>query len=134
MGTQTTTTKVHPLLAKIGGALAGDRSSLATRVVVAAVLLVACSLLSLQCNPSVGTRYVPGLVLEIEAVGLPSEEETGPMSRVLLAVGDSSQTHILLPPPVPLPGHFIPLEAEEFRKGNVEYSLDLKKWLAEGPS
>lgn len=126
--------KKTPLLAGFASALAGDRNSLLTRAVVAVVLLAACSLLSLQCNPSVGTKRVPGLVLEIEAVGIPSENEGPPRSRVLLAVGDSSETHILLPPPVPLPGHFIPLEAEYFRKGNVEYTLDLKKWLAEGPS
>lgn len=133
MGGTKATTKVNPVLSKIGGALAGDRSNLATRAAVAVFLLVGCSLLSLQCNPSVGTSMVPGLVLEIEAVGI-QPEEGAVQSRVLIAVGDSSQTHILLPPPVPRPGHFIPLKAEYFRKGNVEYSLDLETWLVEGPS
>jgi hypothetical protein len=122
-------------LARLGATLLGSRSHLGTRAALAAVLLVVSSLLALQFNPKVGSEAVPGLVLEIEALGLePAEAGTGPQSRVLIAVGDSSQTHILLPPPVPLPGHFIPLKAEYFRRGNVEYSLDMKKWLAEGPS
>lgn len=123
----------RPTLTRFASILAGDRSSLKTRAVLAAVLLVVCSVVSLQFNPSVGDKMVPGLVLEIDSVGIQADDEYGLRSRVLVAVGDSSQTHILLPPPVPLPGHFIPLKAEFFRKGNVEYSLNLEKWLAEGP-
>ncbi|MEN8006788.1 MAG: hypothetical protein ABFS42_07205 [Candidatus Krumholzibacteriota bacterium] len=103
-------------------------------MVAVAVLLAACSLLSLRCNPVVGSEKVPGLVLEIQAEGIMIDDEVGSYSRVLIAVGDSSRTQILLPPPVPLPGHFIPLKAEYFRKGNAEYSLDLDKWLEVGPS
>ena len=134
MGARIKTSKVTPVLIRLGRTLAGDRSSMATRAAVAAALLGACLLLSLQCNPSVGTRSVPGLVLEIDALGIPSADEGPLQSRVLIAVGDSAETLILLPPPVPRPGHFIPLKAEYFRKGNVEYSLDMKKYLAEGPS
>lgn len=126
--------RFNPVLAQIGSALSGDRSSLRTRAVVAGVLLVSCSVLSLQFNPSVGTKHVPGLVLEIDELGIPPQGEGALQSRVLIAVGDSSQTHILLPPPVPRPGHFIPLKAEYFRKGNVEYTLDLEQWHAVGPS
>lgn len=114
--------------------LVGKMTNLRTRIAVAVLLLAACTLCSLRCNPMVGSEMVPGLVLEIDAVGILSDEEIGPQSRVLIAVGDSTETHILLPPPVPRPGHFIPLKAEYFQKGNVEYSLDLEKWLVEGPS
>ena len=125
----------RPVLRRIARTLAGDRNSLGIRAGLAVVLLVVCSVISLQVNPSVGSKAVPGLVLEIEAEGLaPEKEGTGLQSRVLIAVGDSTETHILLPPPVPLPGHFIPLKAEYYRKGNVEYTLDMEKWMAEGPS
>jgi hypothetical protein len=133
MGGPATITKTSSVFSKIGSTIAGDRSNLAIRAGVAMVLLAACSLISLQFNPSVGVEMVPGLVLEIEAEGI--QPEVGALqSQVLIAVGDSSQTYILLPPPVPRPGHFIPLQAEYFRKGNVEYSLDLEAWLLEGPS
>lgn len=134
MGIHRALDRFNPVLAKVGSALSGERSSLRTRAAVAGVLLVVCSVLSLQFNPSVGTKKVPGLVLEIDETGIPYKDEGGLQSRVLIAVGDSSETHILLPPPVPLPGHFIPLKAEYFRKGNVEYTLDLEKWLEVGPS
>ena len=104
-----------------------------TRLAIGAVLLAACILISLTYNPKVGSEYVPGLVLEIEAEGLhPSEDLVEPHARVLVAVGDSSETHILLPPPVPRPGHFIPMKADYYHKGNVEYSLDLETYTLEG--
>ena len=134
MGIPAVMGRFNPVLAQLGSALSGDRSSLRTRAAVAGVLLVTCSVLSLQCNPSVGTKHVPGLVLEIDELDILPKGEGGLQSRVLIAVGDSSQTHILLPPPVPRPGHFIPLKAEYFRKGNVEYTLDLERWLEVGPS
>jgi hypothetical protein len=80
----------------------------------------------------VGKEEVLGLVLEVEATGLSAEDEHGPLSRVLVAAVDSTEVTIHLPPPVPLPGDFIPLIAEYYRKGNVDYSLNLEKWLAEG--
>lgn len=101
---------------------------------IGAFLLAVCVLVSLTYNPKVGSENVPGLVLEIEAEGLHPADLTEPHARVLVAVGDSSETHILLPPPVPRPGHFIPMKAEYFHKGNVEYSLDLETYTVEGPS
>lgn len=101
---------------------------------IGAILLAVCVLISLTYNPKVGSEYVPGLVLEIEAEGIHPADLTEPHARVLVAVGDSSETHILLPPPVPRPGHFIPMKADYFHKGNVEYSLDLATYTVEGPS
>lgn len=104
-----------------------------TRIVTAAVvvILLAVSLLSIRCNPMVGRESVLGLVLEIEAVGIEPLEEGPLQSRVLMAVADSTEIHILLPPPVPRPGDFIRLTAEHFRKGNIEYYLDLEAWNTE---
>jgi len=97
------------------------------------LLLAILSVLSVRCNPKVGRENVLGLVLEIEAVGLPPQDDGGPQARVLVAAVDTVQVTILLPPPVPRPGDFIPLIAEYYRKGNVDYFLDLEKWQIEGP-
>jgi hypothetical protein len=106
-----------------------------TKVIVAvlAVVLVGLSLLSLRCNPMVDRKDVQGLVLEIEDEGILPPEGGSPQARVLMAVVDTIKVRVLLPPPVPAPGNFIPLIAEHYRKGNVEYLLDLEKWQAEGP-
>ena len=96
------------------------------------LLLVALSLLSLRCNPMTGRKNVLGLVLEIEAEGIPPLDGGAPQARVLIAAVDSTEITILLPPPVPRPGDFIPLIAEYHQKGDVVYSLDLEKWLLEG--
>lgn len=114
--------------------LVNKTGSLRSRIAVGVPLLVLCSLFSLQCNPVVSKEKVPGLVLAIEARGIQPTDTDEFYSRVLMVVEDSTETHILLPPPVPLPGHFIPLKAAHHRKGNVEYTLDLEKWLLEGPS
>ena len=105
------------------------------RAMVAAIVLLlgVLSLLSLRCNPMVGSKNVLGLVLEIEAEDIQPLGSGAPQTRILVAAVDSTEVSILLPPPVPRPGDFIPLIAEHFRKGSVEYSLDLEKWLAEGP-
>jgi len=113
--------------------LAKVRPHARTIGVAAAVLLVGLSLLSFRCNPMVDRKNVQGLVLEVEVEGIVPPEGGPPQARVLLAVVDTFQVRILLPPPVPHPGHFIPLIAENYRKGNVEYLLDLEKWQAEGP-
>lgn len=98
------------------------------------MLLAILSMLSLRCNPLTGRENIQGLVLEIEATGLASPLVEGPPhARVLVAVVDSTQVRIMLPPPVPRPGHFIPLIAEHFKKGNTDYFLDKEKWLIEGP-
>jgi hypothetical protein len=98
-----------------------------------AVVLVGLSLLSLRCNPMVDRYPVQGLVLQVEAENVLPPEGGAPQARVLLAVVDTAQVRINLPPPVPDPGHFVPLIAEHYRKGDVEYLLDLEKWRSEGP-
>jgi hypothetical protein len=125
---------VQGVALKFRAVAAGKTGTTKTRIAAAGLLLTACTLVSLNCNPKVDSRRVPGLVLEIEALGIITPGVAEPQCRVLIAVGDSTETHLLLPPPVPLPGHFIPLTAEYYRKGNVAYSLDLKNWLAKGPS
>ena len=101
----------------------------------AAVLLVAIlSMLSLRCNPLTARDDVLGLVLEVEATGLHPLGASEVHSRVLVATPDSSEVRIFLPPPVPRPGDFIPLVAERYKKGNVEYFLHQDKWRIEGPS
>ena len=114
--------------------LAGAPGSTRTRIGAGFALMAVCTVISLQCNPQVASKNVPGLVLEIDALGIQPPETGQPHARVLIAVGDTTQMHILLPPPIPRPGHFIPLVAAHFRKGNIEYSLDQEKWLLEGPS
>lgn len=99
----------------------------------AVVLLIGLSLLSLRCNPMVDRKIVQGLVLEIEAEGIVPADGGAPQTRVLMAVVDTAQIRVLLPPPIPQPGHFVPMIAEYYRKGNVEYLLDLERWQAEGP-
>ena len=98
-----------------------------------ALLLAFLAMLSLRCNPMVGREDVLGLVLEVEAEGLRIPGSGEPSSRVLMAVIDSTEIRLLLPPPVPRPGDFIPLKAEYYRKGNIEYFLDLERWRVEGP-
>ena len=104
-----------------------------TRIVTAivVVILLAVSLLSIRCNPVVGSESVLGLVLEIEAEGIEPLDEGPLQSRVLMAVADSTEIHILLPPPVPRPGDFVRLIAEHYHKGNIEYHLDLEAWNTE---
>ncbi|MDX2472549.1 MAG: hypothetical protein QNL91_02480 [Candidatus Krumholzibacteria bacterium] len=102
---------------------------------VAGILLLAIvAMLSLRCNPMVGREDILGLVLEIEAEGLHPLGDGESMSRVLVAVQDSLEVRLLLPPPVPRPGHFIPLKVESYKKGNQEFYLDQEKWRIDGPS
>jgi hypothetical protein len=56
-----------------------------------------------------------------------------PLARVLVATPDSLDVRLLLPPPVPRVGDFIPLTVERYKKGNVDYMLDLARWREEGP-
>ena len=101
----------------------------------AAVLLLAIlAMLSLRCNPMVSREDVLGLVLEVEAEGLDPFGQAAPQSRVLVAVRASVEIRIFLPPPVPRPGHFIPLKVELYKKGDRQYYLDQEKWRLDGPS
>lgn len=97
------------------------------------LLLAILSMLSLRCNPMIERETVLGLVLVVEAEGLQPLGEGEPQSRVMIATPDSVEIRILMPPPVPRPGDFIPLNAEHYRKGNTEYILDEEKWRVEGP-
>ncbi len=98
-----------------------------------AMLVAILSMLSLRCNPMVGRESVVGLVLVIEAEGLHSPNGGVARSRVVLAVADSTEITVFLPPPVPRVGDFVPLTAEIYKKGNIAYYLDAEKWLIEGP-
>ena len=134
MGLRPSLEQGNRIIMKLRDVLANKTGSVKTRVTAGLLLMTVCTFISLQCNPLVANESVPGLVLVIDARGIQPTDTDEPHSRVLIAVGDSIETHILLPPPVPLPGHFIPLKAAHYRKGNVEYSLDLEKWLLDGPS
>jgi len=107
------------------------------RVIVAgsAVVLVVAVLavLSQFRNPVVGRSATLGLCLEVkaEAVSVGSQGEA--LARVVVATPDSTELELLLPPPVPRPGDFIPLMADRYKKGNVSYEIDSVKWTAEGP-
>ena len=100
----------------------------------AAILLAVLAMLSLRCNPMVSREDVLGLVLDVEAEGLRPLGEGEVQCRVLVAVRDRVEIRLLLPPPVPRPGHFIPLKAELYKKGNRQYYLDQEKWRLDGPS
>ena len=50
-----------------------------------------------------------------------------------MATPDSTEVELLLPPPVPRPGDFVPLVADQYKKGNVSYAIDAVSWSAEGP-
>ena len=106
-----------------------------TRAMGAAVAMfmaiIAMSLL--RCNPMVGRESTPGLVLTIEAEGLAPFDNGMVMSRVVVAVADSTEIRLFLPPPVPRVGDFIPLTAEHYKKGNIIYFLDRERWLIDGP-
>jgi hypothetical protein len=112
------------------------RSYRNTRAMGAALvlLLAILSMLSLRCNPMVGREQILGLVLVVEAEGLHPFGEGEPQARVLVATPDSAEVRMFLPPPVPRAGDFIPLTAERYKKGNIEYYLDLNKWRTDGPS
>ncbi len=101
----------------------------------AALLLAIVMMSALRCNPVVDHGKVLGLVLEIEAEGLTPFGDGQVMSRVLMAVAepDTGKVRILLPPPVPHTGDFVPLKYELHRKGDIEYRLDHERWLIEGP-
>lgn len=104
--------------------------SLAAAVVF---LLAILSMLSLRCNPMVKREDVLGLVLAVEAEGLRFSETGEPRSRVLVATIDSTEIRLLLPPPIPRPGDFIPLTAEHYKKGDIRFFLNLEEWRAGGP-
>ncbi len=110
----------------VGARLASRRA----RVVAGSACLVVLVALGIALKPRPSTIPVQGLVLEIEARNILDEETGLPHCRVLIAVGDTTETTMLLPPPVPKVGHFIPLK-KKWRDG---YALDLETWYLKGPS
>ncbi len=100
----------------------------------AMMLFAILAMLSMRCNPVVDRQEVLGLVLEVEAEGLRPMGDGVPQARVILAVPDSVEIRLLLPPPVPRPGHFIPLKVELYKKGDRHYYLNHEKWRLDGPS
>ena len=108
-----------------------------TRGLAAAFLLLLGigAMLLLRCDPVRERRSVAGLVLAVEATGLAGPGDGRAMARVRLAVAepDSGELVILLPPPVPRRGDFVPLRCEIHRRGDTSYELDRERWLIEGP-
>lgn len=110
--------------------LASKRSRMIAAGALAAVVLA----LGIATRPQVSEVTLQGLILEIEAENILSEESGLPHTRVLIAVGDSTETQLLLPPPVPEIGHFVPLREGYTWNGDVKYTLDQEKWRLHGPS
>lgn len=104
------------------------------RITAGSALLATFVLLGIVCRPQPSEVTVQGLVLAVEARDILLEETGPPHCRVLIAVGDTTETTLLLPPPVPDPGHFVPLDQVRDWRGRVGYELDEEKWLAIGPS
>ena len=123
---------------KIGPALqafaAKRLSGRHAKITAGSAILVTFVLLGIVCRPQPSEVTLQGLVLAVEAENILLEETGPPHCRVLIAVGDTTETTLLLPPPVPDIGHFIPLAQNRDWRGRVGYELDEEKWLAVGPS
>ena len=103
-------------------------------IIVVGILVVgALAALSVTRNPVVGRATVLGLCLEVKAENVAKDKTGLPLANVLVATPDSTEVQVLLPPPLPHPGDFLPLVVQEFKKGNKDYAVDAEKWRAEGP-
>ena len=104
-------------------------------IAIAAGVLVVGTLaaLSVTRNPVVGRVTVLGLCLEVKAENVAKDKAGAPLANVLVATPDSTEVQVLMPPPVPHPGEFLPLVVEEFKKGNKGYAVDAERWRTEGP-
>jgi hypothetical protein len=101
---------------------------------VAVVLVVGVlAVLSQFRNPVVDRVTALGLCLEVKAEGASVGSHGEALARIVLATPDSTEVELLLPPPVPRPGDFIPLIVDRYKKGNADYVVDAVKWSAEGP-
>lgn len=98
-------------------------------VLVMAVLAV----FSTFRNPVVARVATLGMCLEVKAENASVGSQGEALARVVIATPDSTELELLLPPPVPRPGDFMPLIADKYKKGNVAYAIDAAKWVAEGP-
>ena len=118
------------LFGGVRGFLARRLASKRGKRIAGAALATTLIAIAIAGRPQVSDVPLQGLVLQIEAQNILDEETGLSQCRVLIAVGDTVETQLLLPPPVPDIGHFVPLK----KKGRAKYSLDLEKWTAEGPS
>jgi len=99
----------------------------------AVVVVAALAVLSTFRNPVVGRANVLGLCLEVKAENVARDDKGAPLARVLVATPDSTDVELLLPPPVPRPGDFLPLIVDQYKRGNKDYAVDSGRWAAEGP-
>jgi hypothetical protein len=83
-------------------------------------------------NPVVGRVATLGLCLEVKAENASVGSQGEALARVVVATPDSTEVELLLPPPVPRPGDFMPLVAERYKQRNVDYAVDIEKWRLEG--
>jgi len=97
-----------------------------------AMLIAIMMMLSTRCNPMVDQKNILSLVVEIEAFDVHPLGTTESSTRVIVATPDSNNVRIFLPPPKPKIGDFVPLIAEHYKKGNIEYFVDQQKWRTEG--
>jgi len=106
-----------------------------TRAIGAAVamLVAIVTMQLLRCDLMVERDVVSAVVVEVEAEGLQPFGKGEVQSRVLVSTPDSLKVRLLLPPPVPMVGNLIPLVAEHYKKGDIRYFLDHRKWRMEGP-
>ncbi len=104
-------------------------------VLLAVVVAVVPGVLLTRSHGSApkGKPEALGLCLEVRAENVARDKDGAPLARVLVATPDSTDIEVLLPPPVPRVGDFIPLQAERHRKGPADYRLDLARWTANGP-
>lgn len=110
------------------------RSYRSARALGAAIwlLIAIVAMLMVRCDPVVEREQALGLVVEIEAEGLKDPATGEPRTRVIVFTPDSTEVHMVLPPPVPKPGDFIPLRIERHRKGSADYLLEIERWRTEG--
>ncbi|MBM4130752.1 hypothetical protein FJ250_06955 [bacterium] len=102
-------------------------------IVGAVVVVAVLAVLSAFRNPVVGSASVLGLCLEVKAENVARDDQGRALARVLVATPDSTDVELLLPPPLPRPGDFLPLVVDEYKRGNKDYAVDAAKWAAEGP-
>jgi len=95
-------------------------------------LLAILAMLVLRSNPMIDHKEILGLVVEIEAFDVHPLGMNESQTRVIVATPDSNNVRIFLPPPKPNVGDFVPLIAEHYKKGNIEYFVNQQKWRTEG--
>jgi hypothetical protein len=102
-------------------------------IAIAVAVIGVLAALSTFRNPVVGRASVIGLCLEVKGENVARDDQGRQLARVLVATPDSTDVELLLPPPVPRPGDFLPLMVDEYKRGNKDYAVDAARWSAEGP-